>query len=259
MPSETKLWTPANFRLEIDGMPAGVFKNVEGLDSETDVLEAKLPGAVKYGDITLKRGYTSNLDPWGQKVQPGAIDHKINPAAHKINPVAHKIDPISHKISPAMHKLNPAEHKINPAMQKVNPVAHKVSPGAFGHKISPGAVDQKMAAGAAMHKINPGAAAHKVNPAPAAPAQGGGRLVLHGFELDQRNRQLLQHWVDPAAPQKATPRGQIVMLDQSGRPVRRWQFYDAWPSKWSGPSTDSSSSADGGHSVELVVGRLVKM
>lgn len=244
MASKTKLWTPANFRLEIDGMPAGVFKNIEGLDSETEVVEAKLPGPVKYGDITLKKGYIANLDPWGQKVQPGAIDHKINPAAHKI-------DPISHKINPAMHKVNPAEHKINPAMQKVNPVAHKVSPGAFGHKISPGAMDQKMAADAAMHKVNPGAATQKVNPAPAQ----GGRLVLHGFELDESNRQLLQHWVDPAAPQKATPRGQIVMLDLSGRPVRRWQFYDAWPSKWSAPSRKDS----GGHSVELVVGQLIKM
>jgi hypothetical protein len=50
------------------------------------------------------------------------------------------------------------------------------------------------------------------------------------------------------------------MIDSLGNPVRRWQFYEAWPCKWYVPELDSdSSSAGGGNSVELAVGKLVRL
>lgn len=64
-----------NFRVEIDGVAAGQFSEVSGLSVEQEVVEyrsgedsttRKIPGRVKYGDITLKRGYTSTgtLHDW---------------------------------------------------------------------------------------------------------------------------------------------------------------------------------------------------
>jgi hypothetical protein len=100
---------------------------------------------------------------------------------------------------------------------------------------------------------------HKVNPGPAMQMKAAGQLVLHGFVLDENNRRLLQHWVDPGAPRTATPRGQIVMIDQLGRPVQRWQFYEAWPCKWYVPEIDSDSGSDSSSSVELAVGKLIRM
>ncbi len=59
-----------NFKVEIEGVTQGVFRCVEGLDSETEVVEyedrvdkimRKRPGRTKYGNITLKRGYVNDL------------------------------------------------------------------------------------------------------------------------------------------------------------------------------------------------------
>jgi phage tail-like protein len=64
-----------NFLVEIDGIQAGFFKSVSGLDSETEVVEyrtgamqgpssLKLPGLHKFANITLKRGITQDLSLW---------------------------------------------------------------------------------------------------------------------------------------------------------------------------------------------------
>lgn len=76
-----------NFAVEIDGVTQAAFKNVEGLDSETEVIEyqdgddivlRKRPGRTKYSDITLKRGYvnTSELWDWRKKVMDGTVNRK---------------------------------------------------------------------------------------------------------------------------------------------------------------------------------------
>ena len=239
-----KNYLPTNFRVEIGGMPAGYFTEVSGIGSE----HATAPSATKWEPITLKKGYISS-DPVGHKVHPGDVSHKLNPAS-----LAHKINPASpmHKVSPAspMHKINPADpmHKVNPrsAMHKMSPAdpMHKLNPGSTMHKVSP--ADP-------MHKVSPADPMHKVNPGSAMPMKAAGQIVLHGFVVDQQNRHLLEHWVNPAAARKATPRGVIVMLDGSGRPVSRWNFENAWPVKVSGPSMSSE-----GTSVELTVTRLTR-
>ena len=74
--------------LEIDGITEGVFKEVSGLDSETEVIEHrvtgkggnmvvhKVPGALRWPNIVLRRGVTDDkkLHDWRQKIEQGQIE-----------------------------------------------------------------------------------------------------------------------------------------------------------------------------------------
>lgn len=63
-----------NFILEIEGTTVAGFAEVGGLSMEQDIIEyregsdtatvRKLPGLRKYGNISLKRGYTQNRELW---------------------------------------------------------------------------------------------------------------------------------------------------------------------------------------------------
>ena len=65
-----------HFALDIQGVVKGYFTEVSGIGSETEVAEQKVvnekgiqvvlkvPGRLKWGDVTLKRGLTSNMDLW---------------------------------------------------------------------------------------------------------------------------------------------------------------------------------------------------
>jgi phage tail-like protein len=65
-----------HFALDVQGVIKGYFTEVAGIGSETEVAEQKVvnekgiqvvlkvPGRLKWGDITLKRGLTSNMDLW---------------------------------------------------------------------------------------------------------------------------------------------------------------------------------------------------
>ncbi len=65
-----------NFKLELSGKVAGFFTELSGIGSEHDVVEhkvvdeggreitRKIPGRLKWGDVTLKRGITSDLSIW---------------------------------------------------------------------------------------------------------------------------------------------------------------------------------------------------
>lgn len=65
-----------NFMLELEGALVGYFQECSGIGSEHEVTEhkvvdesgheitRKIPGRLKWGDVTLKRGITSNLDLW---------------------------------------------------------------------------------------------------------------------------------------------------------------------------------------------------
>ncbi len=77
------------FRLEIDGLDAGSFSEVSGFDTSIDVVEyragddpaitpTKLPGLVKYGNITLKWGAaeTMVLYDWLIDITEGTIEKK---------------------------------------------------------------------------------------------------------------------------------------------------------------------------------------
>ena len=65
-----------HFSLEVSGKVQGLFTEISGLGSENDVVEhkpisekgvdfvQKMPGRLKWGDITLKRGITATMDAW---------------------------------------------------------------------------------------------------------------------------------------------------------------------------------------------------
>jgi phage tail-like protein len=78
-----------NFLVEIDGIARASFQECSGLDSSQDPIEyreggegslstRKLPGLVKYSNITLKNGITDDqsLWDWRKKVAEGKIDRK---------------------------------------------------------------------------------------------------------------------------------------------------------------------------------------
>jgi phage tail-like protein len=76
-----------NFKVEIEGVTTGAFRNVEGLDSETEIVEyqdgddiilRKRPGRTKYSNITLKRGYVNSTDlwEWRKNVIEGKVQRK---------------------------------------------------------------------------------------------------------------------------------------------------------------------------------------
>ena len=77
------------FRLEIDGLDAGSFSGVSGFDATIDVVEyragddpaitpTKLPGLIKYGNITLKWGSSETmvLYDWLIDITEGTIEKK---------------------------------------------------------------------------------------------------------------------------------------------------------------------------------------
>jgi len=76
-----------HFALEIQGISV-TFSECSGLDSSNEVIEhiendalghqqtTKMPGRIKWGDVTLKRGVTDNMDlwTWRKQVIDGQID-----------------------------------------------------------------------------------------------------------------------------------------------------------------------------------------
>ena len=77
-----------HFMIDVQGEIQGYFTEVSGLGSESEIIEQKvvnekgievvkkIPGRLKWGDITLKRGITSNLDMWNwrKKVEEGKVN-----------------------------------------------------------------------------------------------------------------------------------------------------------------------------------------
>lgn len=77
------------FLVEIDGIASSAFSEVELPESSIEVIEyreggdvlsssRKLPGRVRYGNIVLKRGLTSNNDLWNwwKSVRDGKADRR---------------------------------------------------------------------------------------------------------------------------------------------------------------------------------------
>jgi phage tail-like protein len=73
---ETDPLVSFNFRLEIEGKLSGYFTEVSGIGSENEIIEQKVtnekgldliqkvPGRLKFQDVTLKRGITDKMDIW---------------------------------------------------------------------------------------------------------------------------------------------------------------------------------------------------
>jgi phage tail-like protein len=76
-----------NYALEIEGKMSGYFTECSGIASEHEIVEhkvvddngheivQKIPGRLKWGDVTLKRGITDAMDiwDWRQTVEDGKM------------------------------------------------------------------------------------------------------------------------------------------------------------------------------------------
>lgn len=90
------------FGLDVQGVITGYFAAAEGIGSESEVIERKMadrrgntvtqkiPGAVKWTNVTLKRGVTSNQDVWQWRQM--VIDGNINDARKDFSIVAYDQD-----------------------------------------------------------------------------------------------------------------------------------------------------------------------
>lgn len=77
-----------HFALDVQGTIKGYFTECSGIGSETEIAEQKvvtdkgiqvvlkIPGRLKWGDITLKRGLTSSMDlwEWRKMVEDGSVE-----------------------------------------------------------------------------------------------------------------------------------------------------------------------------------------
>ncbi|MCA9922402.1 MAG: phage tail protein [Anaerolineales bacterium] len=77
-----------HFSVDISGVVSGYFTECSGLGSEQEVIEhkvvsekgmevvLKIPGRLKWENITLKRGITSNMDiwDWRKQVEDGEVE-----------------------------------------------------------------------------------------------------------------------------------------------------------------------------------------
>ena len=79
------------FGLEMEGVQVAEFKSISGLETTVEVTELrqagadgkivvnKIPGQVKYGDVTFSRGFTkdSSLYDWYKEIVDGTITTKL--------------------------------------------------------------------------------------------------------------------------------------------------------------------------------------
>jgi len=96
-----------HFKLDVSGKVTGFFTEVSGIGSETEVIEhkvvnesaidfvQKIPGRLKWGDITLKRGITAQMDAWQWRamvekgdIQGARANATITAFDQSYNPVA---------------------------------------------------------------------------------------------------------------------------------------------------------------------------
>ena len=49
----------------------------------------------------------------------------------------------------------------------------------------------------------------------------------------------------------ARKNGSIILLDDLGQEKLRWNFFNAWPSKWTGPSLNATSTAVAVETLEI--------
>ena len=69
----------------------------------------------------------------------------------------------------------------------------------------------------------------------------------------------LWQWRKTVIDGKAQRRnGSIVLRDETGAEKIRWNFTNAWPSKWTGPSLNAGTAAIAVESLELTHEELVK-
>ncbi len=88
----------------------------------------------------------------------------------------------------------------------------------------------------------------------AGPSRFAQNLILkHGFTGDSTLWDWYQNNRNGAVERKT---GSIVLLDMDGGEVARYNFYDAYPVKWTGPALNAIRAEVGVETLELAFNRL---
>jgi phage tail-like protein len=83
--------TGYHFYLELDGIAEAQFRECSGLDSESNIIEykaggkngqsiiRKVPGAMKWSNIVLKRGITNDMAlwEWRKQIEDGKVEEAL--------------------------------------------------------------------------------------------------------------------------------------------------------------------------------------
>ena len=91
-----------------------------------------------------------------------------------------------------------------------------------------------------------------------------GRLKWQVINLKRGITDSMDAWkwrkmVEEGQVDQARANGSIVMVDQTGAEVARWNFIRAWPRKISGPSMNSSTNEVGVEELEIVHEKLTRV
>jgi phage tail-like protein len=85
-----------------------------------------------------------------------------------------------------------------------------------------------------------------------------GRLKWNNITLKRGITDAMDMWkwrklVEQGKINEARKNGSIVMFNQEGQEVSRWEFINAWPSKLTGPSANATNNEVGIEELELTV------
>ena len=85
-----------------------------------------------------------------------------------------------------------------------------------------------------------------------------GRLTWNNITLKRGITDATDLWdwrrlVEEGKVEEARKNGSVVMYDQTGQEIARWNFTNAWPSKLTGPSADAKSNEVAIEELEVVV------
>lgn len=161
------------------------------------------------------------------------------------------LDEVGHKVQPEPAQpgdltARPVKTQVGlllPAVQKVRSAAAR-SPIKLGHKLDMAGSRGGSSASAPGARLVPSQV--KVLPL-AASTPAGAALTLHGFQPEPGS----MNWVAEQG-QRPQPRSGILSLrDERDRTVAQWTFFNAWPSKVSGPQVKSDSNDVGVEELTL--------
>jgi len=85
-----------------------------------------------------------------------------------------------------------------------------------------------------------------------------GRLSWNNITLKRGITDATDLWdwrktVEEGKIEEARKNGSVVMYDQTGKEIARWNFTNAWPSKLTGPSANATSNDVAIEELEIVV------
>jgi phage tail-like protein len=85
-----------------------------------------------------------------------------------------------------------------------------------------------------------------------------GRMTWNNITLKRGITDAMDMWkwrklVEEGDIDKARKNGSIIMFNQHGEEIARWQFFNAWPSKLTGPTANASNNEVGIEEMEITV------